>query len=37
MAIASPTAARPGVTAEEVATIASFWRSCLPSARQHID
>ncbi|EEB8365092.1 virulence effector SrfC, partial [Salmonella enterica subsp. enterica serovar Typhi] len=27
----------PGVTAEEVATIASFWRSCLPSARQHID
>ncbi|EDB3694730.1 virulence effector SrfC [Salmonella enterica subsp. diarizonae] len=27
----------PGVTAEEVAAIARFWRSCLPSARQHID
>lgn len=27
----------PGVTAEEVATVARFWRSCLPSARQHID
>ncbi|EAZ4732769.1 virulence effector SrfC [Salmonella enterica subsp. arizonae] len=27
----------PGVTAEEVATIARFWRTCLPSARQHID
>lgn len=27
----------PGVTAEEVAVIARFWRSCLPSSRQHID
>ncbi|MBA3223985.1 virulence-associated effector SrfC [Salmonella bongori] len=27
----------PGVTAEEVAVIARFWRSCLPFARQHID
>ncbi|ECG8591549.1 virulence effector SrfC [Salmonella enterica subsp. salamae] len=27
----------PGVTAEDVAAIARFWRACLPSARQHID
>ncbi len=32
-----PTAARPGVTAEEVATIASFLALCSPSARQHIE
>ncbi len=36
MAIAG-SAAVPGVTSRRVATIASFWRSCLPSAEQHIE